>query len=66
MNEFKVVGSAILALLVLLAMGFGLNYAGLMSFSFIAPRVEQVRYNTFKESQTYHGFYVSRIFSIAG
>ena len=54
MTAIKMVVLAILALLGLLALSFGLNYAGLMSFSFFAPRVEQVRYNTFKESQTYN------------
>ena len=33
---------------------FGLNYAGYMNFKFFAPKVEQVRYDTFKQSQAYN------------
>ena len=33
---------------------FGVAYGGYAMYSFFAPRYEQVRYNTFKESQSYN------------
>ena len=37
----------------LCAVGFGLNMFGLASFSFFAPKYEQVRRTTFEQSQAY-------------
>ena len=35
-------------------LGFAGDYLGLLKFGFFAPRVEAVRYSTFKESQAYN------------
>lgn len=53
-DYFKLFGILIVAVLTLALLAFVLNLTGLASFAFFAPKVEQVRYNTFKESQTYN------------
>ena len=40
--------------LVLLPLLGGLGYLSYLAYAFYAPKYEQVRYNTFKESQTYN------------
>lgn len=35
-------------------LGFGLNYAGYLQYGFFAPRMEQVRNDTFHNSQAYN------------
>jgi len=40
--------------LVILPLIGGLGYLSYLAYSFYAPKYEQVRYNTFKESQTYN------------
>ena len=40
--------------LVLLPLIGGLGYLSYLAYSFYAPKYEQVRYDTFKESQTYN------------
>lgn len=41
--------------IIVIAVLLGLaNVLGFASFSFFAPKIEQVRYNTFKESQSYN------------
>jgi len=40
--------------LVLLPLIGGLGYISYMAYAFYAPKYEQVRYNTFKESQAYN------------
>lgn len=40
--------------LVILPLIGGLGYLSYWAYSFYAPKYEQVRYNTFKESQTYN------------
>jgi hypothetical protein len=44
----------LLVILVLIAAGFGLNYAGLMNTAFFQPKYEQIRRNTFEQSQAYN------------
>lgn len=53
-NIFTAIGFAVLALASFIATAFILNFAGLASFSFFAPKVEQVRFDTFKQSQAYN------------
>jgi hypothetical protein len=40
--------------LVILPLIIGLGYLSYLAYAFYAPKYEQVRYNTFKESQTYN------------
>jgi hypothetical protein len=42
------------AILFIAVLGFVSNSLGLVSFAFFSPKVEQVRYNTFKQSQSYN------------
>lgn len=44
----------LLLMVVVLILGGVARAAGFISFAFWAPKVEQVRYNTFKESQSYN------------
>lgn len=44
----------LLLMVVVLVLGGIANIFGFASFAFWAPKVEQVRYNTFKESQAYN------------
>lgn len=55
------VGLGILAAIIGLC--FVLNLAGLASFSFFAPKAEQVRYNTFKESQAYNDGVIRELYA---
>lgn len=41
-------------MLIILPLIGGLGYISYLAYGFYAPRYEQVRYNTFKESQTYN------------
>lgn len=50
----KTVLAFIVGLVIFLGLIFGLNYFGYMQTAFFSPRVEQVRYNTFKQSQSYN------------
>ena len=45
---------AVLAIFTLAFFGFIADGLGLISFGFFAPKIEQVRYNTFKQSQSYN------------
>lgn len=59
MKEAAAVGSVlglatIVYVLFWLALVGGLGYVSYLAYSFYAPRYEQVRYNTFKQSQTYN------------
>lgn len=51
---FQVMGWLLGAIISLSLLAFVANATGLASFAFFAPKVEQVRYNTFKESQAYN------------
>jgi hypothetical protein len=42
-----------IGLAALCAIGFGLNYFGYTQFAFFMPKYEQVRRNTFEQSQAY-------------
>ena len=53
-DYLKGVSYALLAIFTVAFLGFAANSLGLLSFAFFAPKVEQVRYNTFKQSQTYN------------
>lgn len=53
-NSLLAVLAGVAALALLIGIGFGLNYVGLIQFRFFAPRAEQVRYDTFKQSQAYN------------
>lgn len=53
-SYFQFIGYALLAIFTLSLLAFAGNSMGLLSFAFFAPKVEQVRYNTFKQSQTYN------------
>lgn len=53
-SYFSGMGLALLAIVSLACLGFVANGLGLLSFSFFAPKVEAVRYSTFKESQSYN------------
>lgn len=53
-DYFKFVGIVLLIILTLGIFGFAGNLLGFFSFAFFSPKVEQVRYNTFKESQAYN------------
>lgn len=54
MKPLQIVLSVISAFILIVAIGFGLNMAGFLQFQFFAPKVEKVRYDTFKESQAYN------------
>jgi hypothetical protein len=43
----------VVTLIVLCGVGFGLNYLGFAQFAFFNPKYEQVRRNTFEQSQAY-------------
>jgi len=53
-DYFKVMGLVLLLVFSVAFVGFFGNLIGLGSYAFFAPKIEQVRYNTFKESQTYN------------
>jgi hypothetical protein len=46
--------SAVAAVALFLAIVFGLDFFGFANYSFFSPKVEKVRYDTFKESQAYN------------
>lgn len=46
--------SAIGAFVLIIAGCAGIGYLSYVAYSFYSPRYEQVRYNTFKESQAYN------------
>jgi len=48
------IGFIILALLLVTGLTWFGNSLGLWQFSFFAPRIEAVRYNTFQQSQSYN------------
>lgn len=54
MNYLKLVGAAIAGICTIALLAFVANVLGLASFAFFAPKVEQVRFNTFKQSQAYN------------
>ena len=47
---FGFIGTVVLGALML----FGVSYGGFKMYEFFNPKYEQVRYNTFKNSQTYN------------
>ena len=57
-EEMSIAGSVFLwgavAIVLFAILGFLANALGFVSFSFWAPKVEQVRYDTFKQSQAYN------------
>ena len=57
-EEVSIAGTVIrvglIIIVTMFTLGFAANFLGFWQFSFFAPRVEQVRYNVFKESQTYN------------
>lgn len=53
-DYLKLFGVMVLLILTIAALGFVANMTGLASFKFFAPKVEQVRYDTFKEGQAYN------------
>jgi hypothetical protein len=53
MDFLKAAGAVVVGLIVIVALGFGLNYAGLLNARFFAPRVEQVRHDTFECSASH-------------
>ncbi len=53
-SYFKLITLVIMVVLTISLFGFVGNLLGLFSFAFFAPKVEQVHYNTFKESQSYN------------
>ena len=55
MKDFlKLFGLAVLGILAIALLAFVANVAGFASLSFFKPKVEQLRYDTFKQSQTYN------------
>ena len=54
MKTTRIAIAMALSLLLFALAVFGLNLLGLANFGFFAPKTEQVRYNTFKESQSYN------------
>ena len=50
----QVFGGIVLFLVVFLSAIFGLNYYGLFSYSFFAPRYENVRRKTFENTKSYN------------
>ena len=50
---FKDIMYGLLALVGVIALGWILNLNGLASYRYFAPKVEQVRHDTFKQSQAY-------------
>jgi len=53
-DYFRFVAIVLLIILTLGLFGFAGNLLGFFSFAFFAPKVEQVRYNTFKNGQAYN------------
>ena len=53
-DYLKLMGYAIAGIASIALLAFVCNALGLVSFAFFAPKVEQVRYNTFKQSQSYN------------
>jgi hypothetical protein len=51
---FKAIFAAIGGLIGLLALGFFLNYIGLMQYGFFAPKVRAIDNQVFKESEQYN------------
>ena len=49
----KIVKWVFIGIVVLLALDFGGNYYGLFSYGFFAPKTENVRRNTFENTQSY-------------
>ena len=45
--------ASVVTLIGLVALGFGLNFFGYAQFAFFNPKYEQVRRNTFEQSQAY-------------
>jgi hypothetical protein len=52
MSTFKLIMIWLGAIVLLSAVGFALNYADFAQYKFFAPRMEQVRHNTFDHSQS--------------
>ena len=50
----QVMGYIVAFIVSMFMLGFISNSLGLVSVAFFAPKVEQVRYNTFKQSQSYN------------
>lgn len=53
-DYFKLLGFAVLGIVTIALLAFVANAAGFMSLSFFKPKVEQLRYDTFKQSQSYN------------
>jgi len=59
-DTFKVLGGLVIMVVFVL----GLSYIGLKSYAFFNPRYEQVRYDTFKNSQTYNDSMTRELYKI--
>ena len=53
MRTFGIAMAYILVILAVMLLGFGLNYTSFAQYKFFAPRMEQVRHDTFAQSQSY-------------
>jgi len=62
-SSISAIGALVMFVVAVVVLGFVLNLAGLAQFSFFAPKVEQVRYNTFKESQAFNEGTVRELYS---
>lgn len=51
---FRGILGLIATIAVVVGVIFGVSYGGYLLYDFFTPRYEQVRYNTFKESQSYN------------
>ena len=60
----KIILGVIGSLFLVLVVGFGLDYAGYISYNFFAPRYEATRFNTFKESQAYNEGMVRHLYDL--
>ena len=64
MRGIGVVATWVVVFVMFLGLGFGLNYAGYLQYSFFAPKYEQVRNDTFKNSQAYNDGMVRELYKI--
>ena len=54
MNTLKGIALGLLAIVILAAVGFGINYGNWASTNFFAPKYEATRNKVFQESQAYN------------
>lgn len=53
MKAFKIISGSIGGLIVLIALIFGLQYFGLVSYSFFSPRYQNVQRKVFENTQSF-------------